>query len=168
MSAESLYAGEREALARKVNHLQSSTHKKIMHQENAVLAGHKMLCLQRRKTLHVSMCDNLMLEAELTVMEKAGFARDARWDELKEAVEAAVEEGRVLMEKQEQRSLEEFNDDSEYFKMLQEAVQVMHCRCPHDWLRRGLTEIDQDGLGLALVVAGGGQRVKLHMQVGEN
>ena len=65
-----------------------------------------------------------MSEAELTVMEKAVSASDVRWDELKEAVEAAVEQGRVLMEMQEARSVEEFNDDSEYSKMLQEAVQV--------------------------------------------
>ena len=78
----------------------------------------------RRKTLHVSMCDNLMSEAELTVMEKAVSAGDARWEELKEAVEAAVEEGRALMRMQEARSVEEFNDDSEYSKMLQDAVQV--------------------------------------------
>jgi len=78
----------------------------------------------RRKTLHVSMCDNLMSEAELTVMEKAGSARDVRWDELKEAVEAAVEEGRALMDMQERRSVEGFNDDSEYSKMLHDAVQV--------------------------------------------
>ena len=79
---------------------------------------------QRRKTLHVSMCDNLMSEAELTVMAKVGSAGDARWDELKEAVEAAVQEGRALMEMQRARSVEEFNNDSEYSKMLQDAVQV--------------------------------------------
>ena len=68
---------------------------------------------QRRKTLHVSMFDNLMSEVELTVTDKAGTADDARWEELKEAVEAAVDEGRDLMEMQEGRSVEEFNDDSE-------------------------------------------------------
>ena len=78
----------------------------------------------RRKTLHVSMCDNLMSEADLTAMENARSAGDARWDELKQAVEAAVEEGRVFMERQALRSVEEFNDDSEYSKMLHEAVQV--------------------------------------------
>ena len=79
---------------------------------------------ERRKTLHVSMCENLMSEAELTVMEKAVSAGDARWDELKEAVKAAVEEGRVLMERQALRSVAEFNNDSTYSKMLQAAVQV--------------------------------------------
>ncbi|KAJ1483653.1 hypothetical protein T484DRAFT_1799601 [Baffinella frigidus] len=79
---------------------------------------------QRRKTLHVSMCDNLMSEAELAAMAKAGSAGDARWDELKKAVEEAVEEGRILMQNQERRSVEEFNDDSKYSKMLQDAVQV--------------------------------------------
>jgi hypothetical protein len=89
--------------------------------------------LQRRKTLHVSMCDNLMSEAELTVMEKARSscdaarttrARDVRWDELKQAVEAAVQAGQDVMDMQERRSVEEFNDDSEYSKMLLGAVQV--------------------------------------------
>jgi len=88
---------------------------------------------QRRKMLHVSMCDNLMSEAELTAMEKARSAvdaaritraGDARWAELKQAVEAAVEEGRFFMKEQERRSVEEFNNDSEYSKMLHEAVKV--------------------------------------------
>ena len=70
------------------------------------------------------MCDNLMAEAELAVMEKAGSAGDASLSVLKEAVEAAVEEGRALMEMQARRSVAEFNDDSEYSKMLHEAVQV--------------------------------------------
>ena len=70
------------------------------------------------------MCDNLMSEAEFTVMEKVGSASGSRLEELKEAVERAVEEGRVLMDTQERRSLEQFNDDSEYSKMLHEAVQV--------------------------------------------
>jgi hypothetical protein len=79
---------------------------------------------ERRKTLHVAMCDNLMSEAELTVVEKAGSAGDAKREELEEAVEWAVKEGRGLMDRQEGRSVDEFNDDSEYSKMLQEAVQV--------------------------------------------
>ena len=57
-------------------------------------------------------------------MEKARSADDARWDDLKQAVEAAVEEGRVFMERQALRSVEEFNNDTEYSKMLHEAVQV--------------------------------------------
>jgi hypothetical protein len=74
-----------------------------------------------------------MSEAELTAMEKARSAgnatritraRDARWDELKQAVEAAVKEGQAVMDMQEQRSVEEFNNDSEYSKMLVGAVQV--------------------------------------------
>ncbi|KAJ1470705.1 hypothetical protein T484DRAFT_1846773 [Baffinella frigidus] len=44
--------------------------------------------------------------------------------ELEEAVEAAVEEGWVLMASQEERSVEDFNDDNEYSKMLEESVQV--------------------------------------------
>jgi hypothetical protein len=70
------------------------------------------------------MCDNLMSEAELTVMAKVGSAGEERREELEEAVERAVEEGRSLMARQEGRSVDEFNDDSEYSKMLQEAVQV--------------------------------------------
>ena len=85
---------------------------------------------KRRKTLHVSMCENLMSEAELTVMEKAASAGDARWEELKEAVEAAVQQGRALMQMQEARSVEEFNDDSEYSKMLHDAVQVRALTLP--------------------------------------
>ena len=70
------------------------------------------------------MCDNLMSEAERTVKEKAQAVGDARRVELEEAVQGAVEQGWVLMNKQAERSVEEFNDDSEYSKMLQEAVQV--------------------------------------------
>ena len=70
------------------------------------------------------MCDNLMSEAELTAMERARSAGDARWDDLKQAVEAAVAEGRVFMKMQVERSVEEFNNDTEYSKMLHEAVQV--------------------------------------------
>ena len=66
----------------------------------------------------------MMSEAEFTVMKKARSAGNVRWDELKEAVAAAVEEGRVLMDTQARRSVEEFNDDSEYSKMLHEAVKV--------------------------------------------
>jgi len=95
----------------------------------------------RRKTLHVSMCDNLMSEAELTVMEKAGSPRDVRWDELKEAVEAAVGEGRDLMDMQERRSVEEFNDDSEYSKILQDAVRVRALPLPA-WLVQAGVDID--------------------------
>ena len=75
------------------------------------------------------MCDNLMSEAEFTVMGKARSAGNVRWDELKEAVAAAVEEGRILMDTQARRSVEEFNDDTEYSKMLQEAVQVRVLAC---------------------------------------
>ena len=70
------------------------------------------------------MCHNLMSEAERTVMAKAGAARDARWDELTQAVDWAVEEGRVLLRMQERCSVDEFNDDSKYSEMLHEAVQV--------------------------------------------
>ena len=87
---------------------------------------------ERRKTLHVSMCDHLMSEAELTVMAKVGSAGEERREELEEAVEGAVEEGRSLMERQEGRSVDEFNDDSEYSKMLQEAVQVRALPLPTD------------------------------------
>ena len=72
----------------------------------------------------MSMCDNLMSEAERTVMAEVGAGGDARRVELVEAVQGAVEQGWVLMKKQAERSVEEFNDDSEYSKMLQEAVQV--------------------------------------------
>ena len=75
------------------------------------------------------MCDNLMSEAELAAMAKARSAGNARWDELKKAVEGAVKEGQILMQNQERRSVEEFNDDSEYSKMLQEAVQVRALPC---------------------------------------
>jgi hypothetical protein len=78
------------------------------------------------------MCDNLMSEAELTVMAKVGSAGEERRKELEEAVERAVEEGRSLMERQEGRSVDEFNDDSEYSKMLQEAVQVRALPLPAD------------------------------------
>ena len=87
---------------------------------------------ERRKTLHVSMCDNLMSEAELTVMAKVGSAGEERREELEEAVEGAVEEGRSLMERQEGRSVDEFNDDSAYSKMLHEAVQVRALPLPAD------------------------------------
>jgi len=70
------------------------------------------------------MCDNLMSEAELSVMAKMGSAGEERREELVEAVEMVVEEGRILVERQEGRSVDEFNDDSEYSKMLQAAVQV--------------------------------------------
>ena len=66
-------------------------------------------------------------------MEKARSAGDVRWDELKQAVEAAVEEGRVFMERQALRSVEEFNNDTEYSKMLHEAVQVRALPLP-TWL----------------------------------
>ena len=65
-----------------------------------------------------------MSEAQLRVVEESGSAGDAKQMELEEAVERAVEEGRLLLEMQEWRSVEEFNDDSEYSKMLHEAVQV--------------------------------------------
>ena len=76
------------------------------------------------------MCENLMSEAELTVMAKVGSAGEERREELEEAVERAVEEGRVLMDQQEARSVEEFNDDSKYSKMLQAAVQVRALQFP--------------------------------------
>jgi hypothetical protein len=79
------------------------------------------------------MCDNLMSEADLTAMEKARSAGDAKWNDLKQAVEAAVEEGRVFMERQALRSVEEFNNDTEYSKMLNEAVQVRALPLPA-WL----------------------------------
>ena len=87
------------------------------------------------------MCDNLMSEADLTAMEKARSVGDAKWVELKQAVEAAVEEGRVFMERQALRSVEEFNNDSEYSKILHEAVQVRTLHCPHGLFRRGLTQM---------------------------
>ena len=120
---------------------------------------------QRRKTLHVSMCENLMSEAELTVTEKAvsaGEAKlrseakltaaekaigklqsagDARWEEVTGAVEAAVEEGRALMGIQEARSADDFNDDSEYSKMLHDAVQVRALPLPA-WLVEAKADID--------------------------
>ena len=71
-------------------------------------------------------------------MAKAGAARDARWDELKQAVEAAVEEGRAFMEKQAGCSVEDFNNDSNY-KLLHEAVQVRALQCPHGLLELGQT-----------------------------
>ena len=66
-------------------------------------------------------------------MEKARSAGDARWDDLKQAVEAAMEEGQAVMDMQERRSVEEFNDDSEYSKMLHGAVQVRALPLPA-WL----------------------------------
>ena len=78
-----------------------------------------------------------MSEAELAAMVKVGSAVDTRWDELKKAVEGAVQEGRILMQNQERRSVEEFNDDSEYSKMLQEAVKVRALSCTALWLRQG-------------------------------
>ena len=98
----------------------------------------------RRKTLHVSMCDNLMSEADLTAMEKARSADDARWDDLKQAVEAAVGEGRAVMKKQAGWSVEDFNDDSNYSKLLQEAVLVRALPFPV-WLVEG--GVDTDVLG---------------------
>ena len=95
------------------------------------------------------MCENLMSEAELAVVEKVGAAGGANREDLEAAVEAAVKEGRDLMEHQEQRSVEEFNNDTEYSKMLHDAVQVRalpriapHClvRGGQAKLRRAATE----------------------------
>ena len=65
------------------------------------------------------MCDNLMSEAQRTVMEKVGSNM-----KLKEAVEGVVQEGRAMMKRHKGRSVEELNDDSEYSNTLHEAVQV--------------------------------------------
>ena len=87
------------------------------------------------------MCDNLMSEADLTAIEKARSAGDARWDELKQAVETAVEEGRAVMKKQAGWSVEDFNDDSNYSKLLQEAVLVRALTLPA-WLVQAETDTD--------------------------
>jgi hypothetical protein len=87
------------------------------------------------------MCDNLMSEADLTAMEKARSAGDARWDELKQAVEAAVGEGRICMERQALRSVDKFNDDSEYSQMLHEAVKVRTLPLPA-WLAQAGADTD--------------------------
>ena len=79
------------------------------------------------------MCDNLMSEAELSAMERARSAGDAKWYELKEAVEAAVKEGQAVMDMQERRSVEDFNNDSNYSELLHEAVQVRALPLPA-WL----------------------------------
>ena len=119
---------------------------------------------QRRKTLHVSMCDNLMSEAELTAIEEARSAGDARWDELKQAVEAAVEEGRAVMKKQAGWSVEDFNNDSKYSKMLHEAVQVKALPLPVCLVEAG-ANIDATSINwplqLLLVVRGGLEALRL-------
>jgi hypothetical protein len=80
---------------------------------------------ERRRTLHLAMCDNLISEAEQLVSEKLETLPDESCRNLVQSgIDDAIEEARELMQNQHARSAEEFNDDSLYSTLLQEAVQV--------------------------------------------
>ena len=80
---------------------------------------------ERRRTLHLAMCDNLISEAEQLVSAKMEtLADDSRKHSVQGGLDHAMEQARELMQKQYARSAEEFNEDSVYSTLLQEAVQV--------------------------------------------
>ena len=80
---------------------------------------------ERRRTLHLAMCDNLISEAEQLVSAKMEtLADESRKHLVQSGLDHAMEQARELMQKQYTRSAEEFNEDSVYSTLLQEAVQV--------------------------------------------